>query len=298
MAALDDAGRAAGAVPLLDAIAVAAEHTALNGRLDALSGDRLVTLWRRFGQYATAGLGVASVREVDANVVDRFLEASTLQKRAPSVATQHLRLTAVRLLFRVLRELRLATTDPTMDVSLPPRKSLPVRALTDDEVELCRWASLNTTAKTRRPTVWALLESGVSTSEIGYVRGVDVDGDRVWVTSALETPARWVELGPWARPQVGRRVQEIGADLSSLLAVENAGPVHVRRNTVTKVIADIFRVAGLKHTDIGPRSVRAWVAHRIFDDTGRIELVAQTLGLNTLDLAARLAGWDWKETQS
>src|SRR4051794_30441362 len=55
----------------------------------------------------------------------------------------HVRRSAVRLLFRTGRQLGLCTSDPTVDIVLPPRSSLRARPLTDDEVGLCRSASVH-----------------------------------------------------------------------------------------------------------------------------------------------------------
>jgi integrase/recombinase XerC len=45
--------------------------------------------------------------------------------------------------------------------------------------------------------------------------------------------------------------------------------------------------------DVRPSSVAAWAGRRIFEETGRIDVAAQRLGMRSLDRAARFIGWDW-----
>jgi integrase/recombinase XerC len=40
-------------------------------------------------------------------------------------------------------------------------------------------------------------------------------------------------------------------------------------------------------------SVAAWAGRRVLDDTGSIEAAARTMGVRSLDRAARLVGHDW-----
>lgn len=96
-----------------------------------------------------------------------FVQAETTEGLDPNVATMHLRRSAVRLLFRVLRQFGVPPGDPTMDLRWPPRSSLALRALTDDEVELCRWFSLATLVATRQPAAWGNDIRGAGRGHLG-----------------------------------------------------------------------------------------------------------------------------------
>ncbi|MEZ5181541.1 MAG: hypothetical protein R2702_06665 [Acidimicrobiales bacterium] len=53
--------------------------------------------------------------------------------------------------------------------------------------------------------------------------------------------------------------------------------------------------AGLGYEpDVRPSSVVAWAGVKVLERTGRIECVAEALGLRNLDSAASFIGWDWK----
>src|SRR5437660_9794696 len=66
--------------------------------------DRLSGLMRRFATYASRAHGIRSLDEVETDHLRRFLEAHTPSGSAPSIATMHLRRSAVRLLFREAAE--------------------------------------------------------------------------------------------------------------------------------------------------------------------------------------------------
>jgi hypothetical protein len=155
-------------VRLAEARRFAEQELRERNRITELSGIRYFSLWARFERFARAK-GVMSVNEVTPKLASGFVRARTSTGDHPSVATMHNRRAALRLLFRVLREFRLAHADPTLDLGLPPRSSLAVRPLTDDEVDLCRWAALSSLTTTSQPAIWALAEAGASTLEIARV---------------------------------------------------------------------------------------------------------------------------------
>lgn len=61
-------------------------------------------------------------------------------------------------------------------------------------------------------------------------------------------------------------------------------------------ISDVLRMTGLaKEPDVRPHSVVAWAGRRVLFDTNHIEAVAKALGARSLDRAASLIGWEWRE---
>ena len=132
-----------------------------DGSVTEQSFERLVELMGRFAVFATSGHGVADLQEVSRDLIDEFVSAPNTLGAQPSPSSQHMRRWAVRMLFRVARQLGLVETDPTMDLGLPARRPLGPRPLTDAEVDRCRAASMCQFDGTRLPAAWALAEAGV-----------------------------------------------------------------------------------------------------------------------------------------
>jgi site-specific recombinase XerD len=151
-----------------------------SGVLAEQTTNRLGRTMDMFGRYLEVGIGLGDLREVRPEHADGFIRASTSHATGspPSVATQHFRRSAIRLFFRVARRLNLVDSDPTLDISLPPRSSLNHRPLTDDEISACRSAALRTLTETRQPAAWALGEATARTSELPR------SGARTWTSTA------------------------------------------------------------------------------------------------------------------
>lgn len=97
----------------------------------------MAELMARFTIYVEKGHGLPSVTEIAEEHVEGFVVASSVvgsKRRRPSIATMHLRRSALRLYFRNARHLGLCSGDPTLDLVLPAGSSLHMRPLTDDEV--------------------------------------------------------------------------------------------------------------------------------------------------------------------
>lgn len=293
--AMANAAAVSSLLTLSEARTLATSHLAATDEVTELSLERFSGLWARFDRFADRVCGVVLIQDIDREIVAAFLRARTTTGSLPAASTVRVRLTALRLLFRVLRQLRLATSDPTLDVELPRRSYPGFRPLVDDEIERCRWAALATTVVTRDPAVWGLAEAGASTGEIGLVRtsDLDVERSRVFVTGGRKGVARWLPLTEWGAAQLVRRAR--GLDLGAFLTYAGDGSYDSRRSSVTAVVTRVLRRAGLGDAAcVEPRSVTAWVGTRVLADTGRIDAVAHRLGLRSLDLAAELIGWDWQ----
>jgi len=255
----------------------------------------LVKVWVRFVTFGMRS-GVRSIAELDAGLVERFVHASA-DGSAPSVAAMHWRRSSLRMLFRLWRSLGLVDRDPTLDLVLPPRSLLATRALTDDEVELCRWVSLDPPAETVLCAVWALAEAGATSGEIPHVLVGDVRvmDERVWLSGSTKTEARDVPLTQWASQQLARRHAALDHELRARVAYPGRGTVESAQAWVSGAISDILRRAGLADdAQVRPRSITAWLGRSVFDETGSIDVVAQRLGLRSLDRAAALIGWEWR----
>ena len=266
------------------------------------SVQKMAELMACFTIYIDKGHGLRSVTEIAEEHTEGFVFASSLigsQRRRPSVATMHLRRSALRLYLRTARQLGLCSGDPTLDLVLPARSSLHMRALTDDEVALCRSFSLSSLSETRRPAAWALAEATARTSEIPHirVRDADVEEGQVWLWGSTKAEPRWGRLTEWGCKHLARRVERVNSKgPDALLVYDGARDDKVAQISSCIAIGDILRMAGLgKEADVRPHSVVAWAGRNVLTESGRIEAVAQALGARSLDRAASLIGWDWRE---
>lgn len=283
-----------------DSEALPAAFELAAARLDDLAlsdqSDRVMQrLWARFASY-TKRCGIVAARDINAEVVSGFVRARAGSGSVPSASTMHLRRSALRLLFRIWRECELATGDPTLDLALPARSQLGVRPLTDDEVAICRWASLSTPAETRQPATWAAAEAGLTTGEIPLLSGSDLDLDSAILSApgTTKTDPRSVPITAWGVAQLCRRIAVIG-DPGMPLCYEGTAGAESGQASVCRAIADVLRRAGLAdEPDVRPRSVTAWVGVQVFVETESIEEVARRLGMRSLDRTASLIGHDWR----
>jgi integrase/recombinase XerC len=265
-------------------------------QLSAQSLRRLIELLQAFAGWS-ARRRLSSLDAVGPEVARQFVESATVDGNPPSVATQHLRRSALRLLFRTARSLGLAASDPALDLNLPPRSSLALRPLTDDEIVLCRSCALVSLTATRSSAAWALAEATATTSEIPAVRVGDVDlgAGRVWLAGGSKREPRYGLLTDWGRAQIGRHLRQVGTqNADGPLVYRGAGSAESRQASSCQAIAATLVRAGLgQEPDIRPGSVAAWAGARLFAQGGRIEDVARAMGLRSLDQAARAIAWDW-----
>ena len=133
---------------LLSAADGVVDFVGCSGALAAQSAPRFQDLVHRFVSYCASRPSICSFADVTQHVAFEFVTAKS-HGSIPALATQHLRRSSLRLLFRYARELGLADHDPTIDLVLPPRSNLACRPLTDDEVAVCRSFSLWSLTNTR-----------------------------------------------------------------------------------------------------------------------------------------------------
>ena len=272
-----------------------------SGLLAAGSQPRTFQLIDRFAAFVEHGCGVHCLGEVEPQHVEAFVRSSTAQSGvSPSIATMRLRRSTVRLLFRVARRVAVVDADPTLDLSLPPRRSRVPRPLSDAEVEAARSAALHDLSSTRLSSAWALGEASARTAEIPRIRVRDVDlaSGRVWIPGSGNTEPRWAVLTQWGITQLTRRLRELGGAVppDALVAYRGSGNPETRQSLSSQALRETQARAGLStEPDIGPGSLAAWAGSRVMHETGRIEAVALALGVRSLDRAALIIGWDWCE---
>lgn len=275
------------------AVEAVATFLAAEGAVTEQSFERLVELMERFAVYATTGHGIEDLRAVSRRLVDEFVEAPNTLGVPPSASARHIRRCAVRLLFRVSRQLGFLESDPTMDLGLPARRPDGARALTDLEVEVCRAASMYRFDGTRLPAAWALAEAGVRTGELANVTVGDSDGRGLWSPGCRSAMPRRAALTDWGAAQLRRRVARLGDDPTQPVVYTGNGSEKSKQAASCIAISVTLTRAGLGDDPaVRPVSVTAWVGRKILDETARIDDVASRLGMRSLDRATRLVGLD------
>lgn len=262
--------------------------------------DRFEQIAERFTRFLERGYAIDDLAAVNHDQVESFVRASS-GGRPTAIATMHLRRSMVRLYFRLARAAGLVERDPTVDLALPRRPTRRARALTDDEIEVCRSYSQHTLSSTRLPAAFALSEATARTAELPHVRVKDVDLDegRVWIHGATKTEPRFGYLTEWGTAQIARRMQALDQEPDARLVSRGGGSDYSRQASSCMAVTEVLKRAGLfGEPDVRPISVVAWTVQHILEATGQIEEVARRLGMQSLDSAAALVGWDWRENQA
>jgi integrase len=269
-----------------------------SSNLASASADRLFGLMRRFATFTQNAYAILLASGIRAEHVQAFVEARTASGGTPSVATMHLRRSAVRLLFREATGRGAISADVTSEIVLPPRSYLPFRALTDDEIALGRSFSRGSLSTTRDPAAWALSEAGARSSELPYIRvcDVDLDAERVFIVGGAKTSARWGDLTTWGLIQVRRRLEILqgSGHEAALVCADATNRTRARANAYEAVRASLVRAGLGDEPGVRPNSIVAWrgaLAHRA---GASIAEIAHMLGFRSLDATAAFIGWEWR----
>lgn len=268
--------------------------------------DRCSETLLRFLRRQVA-LGVADPQAWTPGHCSDFVHAHGANGRPPEISTMHARRTALRMLFRTLRDLGIPAGDPTLDLALPPRTATAARPLTDVEVALCRTSARLGEAGSlslQRAVCWALGEATAISSEISAVRIRDVDDpDRpAWVRlpGTRRCDPRLGELTDWGSTIIARQIslhRERAASSATLLAYRGAAtPGQDKAQAATcNALSAVLKYAGLAtEPDVRPASLRNWAGRRLFEAGMPIDQVARRLGARSLDTAAEDIGHGWR----
>jgi integrase len=259
---------------------------------------RVSRILERFVSFTDAGFGVNSVELVTAEIAAAFVHSALPDGSDPSASLLHLRRSALRLLFRSLRESGVTVGDPTLDLVLPPRSPLATRPLADDEVVLCRGHALWSLNDLRRAAAWALAEATCRSVEIAQIRisDLDIEARRVWIHGGRTTGPRWGHLTEWGAGQLKRRIETLpAADPATRVVYGGSGDEATGQVSALVAIADVLTRAGLAaEPDVRPASIAAWAGCQVLAETGRIDEVARRLGMASLDRTARFVAFDWQ----
>lgn len=248
-----------------------------------------------------AQLGVPGVRAISASICESFVRSPSSSGSEPSARLMGQRRTSLRFVFRLARAVGLLAIDPTVDLVLPPRAPSPPRPLTDAEVSACRSVSFWDLGDTRRAAAWAAAEATARSSELAHLRmrDVDVKSGRVWIHGGKTTTDRWGHLTEWGCTQIARRLEAVGDQPDLGLVYQGRSPAGAGQVASCTAVVDVLQRAGLAGLPrVRPGSVAAWAGRQILSETGRIDIVAQRLGMTSLDRVARLIECDWQGKDS
>jgi len=272
---------------------IARQRLADHGALAPVSLVRVSELIQGFANFLTASEvdGAAEISEAHASA---FVRSLTRSGSEPSLATMHLRRSALRIFFREAKALGVLAIDPTSYIALPPRSYRDLRPLSDEEVRRCRSFAEGILGEPRHAIAWALAEATARLPELGAVKPQDVDlrGGRVWIAGSSNTQPRWSTLTNWGIGQLERHVlakPKPPLDHSLLL------PGKGSRSSVHEFVASTLRRAGFAQTPgVRPNSIPAWRGAKELAAGASIDEVALLLGMRSLDRAATFIGFDWR----
>ena len=268
-------------------------HLVELGTMAPVSLIRVADLIHGFATFLEAS-GANSSGDITEAHVSAFVRSLTRSKTEPSVATMHLRRTALRIFFREAKTLGVLSVDLTANVRLPPRSYRDLRPLTDQEIDRSRSFADRMKGETRYATAWALAEATARVAELGAIRAKDLDLEegQVWIGGSSSTNARWGTLTDWGVNHLQRVVMSRSKpppDRSLLM------PAATSRGSVHELVASTLRQAGLTKTPgVRPNSIPAWRGATELANGASIDEVAALLGMRSLDRAATFIGFDWR----
>lgn len=290
-----------------ETVAAAVGRWAASGEFTEQTLARCGETVTRFARRVEAQ-GVTRPAEITLEHCRGFVEATTTKGQAPELTTRHARRTALRMLFRTLRELGHPVADPTVDLHLPPRSATTARPLTDPEVTLCRASTRLGEAGSvtlQRAVCWALAEATAVTSEITAVRLGDLDDPHQprWVrlSGTRRHDSRLGELTTWGATIVARQaalLHERRSTPATLLSYRGSGTPGeaVAQASACNAVGAVLTLAGLtEERDVRPASVRNWAGRRLYEAGMPLEQVARRLGSRSLDSAAADIALTWRE---
>lgn len=275
-----------------DFMTVVLERITSGGDLAPVSQVRVTDLIDGFSIFLLKA-GVAELARIEPRHAEAFVRSLTRSGTEPSLATMHLRRSAIRIFFREANALGIVDSDPSANIVLPKRVYRDLRPITDKEVDRCRSFASGMVGEPAFALAWALGEASARVPELGQVTtdDCDLDGGLIQLPGCSSTVGRRVSLTSWGHEQLGAYLasQSGLAPDQSLLSLGSRGSLH-------DLIASTLRQAGLaKKLGVRPNSVPAWRGAHELDNGATIDQVARLLGMRSLDRTASFIGFEWKD---
>jgi len=259
--------------------------------------------------------GIEFLYEVDVNLCRDFLEAGQQENALISSVAMMSKRSAMRAFFGTCTVLGLYDLNPSASVSLPGKPDPKHPFITTAELELLKDHAYMTVDDFRVPTMLALtlLCGGSRALCISQVGDVDFENLRVWFEEdGQRVISRWVPIPPesWELEALRIRVAEIAEregnapshpDVQRQLLCFNPKKksgksvgLESRQTTVAKRLTDLMIAARIYvEGENSPAAIRNRVAKDLYESTGSIEVVAERLGMRTLDSVAFRVQADW-----
>ncbi|MDB2215853.1 site-specific tyrosine recombinase XerC [Mycobacteroides abscessus subsp. massiliense] len=244
--------------------------------------------------------GIESLTEVTTDIAVDFSTALARDRRRrtadPSPATRFAKLSFVRFVFRTGRQIGLVAHDPTAMLELPRLESVRRRSLTHEEAELVRFYGQQVPGE-HHPVTIELLLAGAHTAEAGYLTVEDFDERRslIRLPGSARLRPRALDLPPDLCRQVARHVRYLTSVGRTRLCGRESETSQTLRQTAISVHARaVLTRAGITDPTVTPTSITLYSGLVVFEETGRIEDVANRLGMASLDATARSIGFRWQ----
>ena len=294
---------------LSDAIETVLRHWSETEALEKSSLIKFTDLLHRYENF-TRNLGVTLLGEQSESIAAQWIQAKGKDRSGnivyPATSTMNTRRSALRKFFRDAETLKLSDSGLVVKTYVAPRQTGLARPLTKEEASSIWMYAKDAGAHTRRPVMFALLLSGVHSSEVGLitVKDVDVANRRVWAhgdTSRIQ--ARWVIIpDPYFRAVV-ERIDFIRGWLPEHRTFETfqltqgatKKPMGYSQNRAASACKEVFRMVGLsKDPSVTPSSVSLYAGAQMLNTGERIETIARVLGYASLDSCAKALGYYWE----
>ncbi|MGF9660650.1 site-specific integrase [Arthrobacter crystallopoietes] len=295
-------------ISLIDAVEAVLKHWRETNALTEQSLKKFDDLLHRYAKYAAANQ-VPLLSDQSEALASQWIHARGTKRGVPvkpAAGTMSTRRAALRKFYADAEHLCLSESGLAVRTVVPPRAKGLARPLTDGEARLVWLIASDSGASSRRQIVFALLLSGIHSSEASHitVQDVDVANQRVWAHGDSErvTP-RWV---PIAEPYWSAVTERIGYLRASIRPHDNLKTRRLAQGNPTKSItpgqsltaaacAEVFKIAGYKkYPDITPSSVSLYAGAHLLRTGERIEKVVVRLGYASMDSCAKALGYDWQ----
>lgn len=308
-----------GAVTTCDAVAAVIadwDRQVINGDVSADTVRTYTAVARTFQSYAAGQADLLC--EVTSELVWLWVNSPGTRKGATVAPTQNMRALRRAVAVAVYRTLfNLGFTERNVTANLPrivrpPRK---VSAFTPAQIQRLKdHADHDTDTSTyesgysRTPVCLALTLVGAQSGEVGAIRVRDIDLNAWTVhlhgggtryeprTVPIDDAWVWEALAARVSYLAKRYPGDVNRPVAHNPAPGNEPSFATRSAATSGTLGALIKAAGLrKPGKIRVASINEYVAADLFAKTGRVEVVAARLGMRSLDAAAHLVGWDWRE---
>ena len=288
--------------PLVPPVLQHWEQRVLAGQMTPGTAGRYVRVFHSFTRYVAASGSNLAAADVD--LCRAFIAASMTGGTRPAAATSRFRLTVARDAYRGLLELGLVDADPTLDlrVDQPLQHRAPAPLIPLEATRLQAAGRLSPRDHLR-PAAVELALAGGSHAEVSQVVVADLDLARDCVRLGgrrilLDPPAASVLRARVAAcRRTARRRKEpwdpatVAVALSRPLATYPATSI---APSISSSLSRAMQAAGLTRSGLRPASIREYAANRCYALEGRVESVAELLGIASLDVAHGFIDHSWQ----